>query len=83
VPREWLVGLGVPLATASAFLAAALGLEDGPDWLQSVFFAGVAMLPMVVIAMLTRLAIASDTNGSHAADVVVLEPRLEPARKAA
>jgi hypothetical protein len=86
LPREWLICLGVPLAAASALFAAAVGVDDGPSWLPTLLFVPALLLPMVWIGMLAFLAIASDTNGTPgapAAEVVQLEPRRQPERRAA
>ena len=83
VPREWLVGLGVPLAAACALFAGAVSVSDGPSWLPSLLFAPLLALPAVWIGMLAHLAIASDTNGVSTARVIELEPRAEPVRRAA
>ena len=86
LPREWLICLGVPLAAASALFAAAVNVDDGPSWLPSLLFVPVLLLPMVWIGLLAFLAIASDTNcaaGAPVAEVVELEPRRRPERRAA
>jgi hypothetical protein len=83
LPREWLVSLGVPLAAASALFAAAVNVDDGPSWLPELLFVPVLLLPMIWIGLLAFLAIASDANGVHTAEVVELQPRSEPARRAA
>jgi hypothetical protein len=83
LPREWLICLGVPLAAASALFAAAVGVDDGPSWLPTLLFVPVLLLPMVWIGLLAFLAISSDTNGTARAQVIELEPRRKPERRAA